>query len=49
MQSNEWAERKDSLASLYHMIRSGRVFRYKTYSFSLNKITKYDFNLVLMN
>jgi CLIP-associating protein 1/2 len=26
MQSNEWTERKDSLASLYHMIRSGRVF-----------------------
>ncbi|CAF3365569.1 unnamed protein product [Rotaria sp. Silwood1] len=26
MQSNEWTERKESLASLYHMIRSGRVF-----------------------
>ncbi|CAF0866949.1 unnamed protein product [Adineta steineri] len=26
MQSTEWAERKESLASLYHMIRSGRVF-----------------------
>ncbi|CAF1603182.1 unnamed protein product [Adineta ricciae] len=26
MQSNEWTERKDSLAGLYHMIRSGRVF-----------------------
>ena len=26
MQSNEWTERKESLASLYHMIRAGRVF-----------------------
>ncbi|CAF1338152.1 unnamed protein product [Rotaria magnacalcarata] len=26
MQSNEWTDRKESLASLYHMIRSGRTF-----------------------
>ncbi|CAF1131653.1 unnamed protein product [Adineta steineri] len=26
MASNEWAERKESLASLYHMIRAGRTF-----------------------
>ncbi|CAF1036417.1 unnamed protein product [Rotaria sordida] len=26
MSSNEWAERKESLASLYHTIRSGRTF-----------------------
>ncbi|UJR21229.1 hypothetical protein I4U23_024325 [Adineta vaga] len=26
MSSNEWAERKESLSSLYHMIRAGRVF-----------------------
>jgi CLIP-associating protein 1/2 len=25
MSSNEWAERKESLVSLYHMVRSGRV------------------------
>ena len=27
MSSNEWAERKDGLASLYHMVRSGRSFK----------------------
>jgi len=26
MSSNEWAERKDGLTSLYHMIRAGRTF-----------------------
>ncbi|CAF0724124.1 unnamed protein product [Didymodactylos carnosus] len=26
MSSNEWAERKEGLTTLYHMIRSGRVF-----------------------
>jgi CLIP-associating protein 1/2 len=39
MQSNEWTERKDSLASLYHMIRSGRVFRYVNETNSLRKNT----------
>jgi len=36
MQSNEWAERKDSLAGLYHMIRTGRVFS----SHELKRITE---------